>query len=231
MKKSNKILLAGFLTGLSLITAIHVTLYAKYKAGNYIIYNTEEERKPQAVQTFPNILFVSVRNVNDATVKFSDVAGVEKSEETGIVYARRGDTLLITGSDSANQEDVRHQVALNIPYNATLSVFNSFVSFKGDKKMAESNPVINLQKSQALFSGTGLPLQLGHVKVIASDSSAAMFRGNTQVKNLEVQLSTSSIEYTDGDFGQLSIVTDSVSRISLQSKHLLKANIKTIAPQ
>ncbi len=231
MKKSNKILLAGFLTGLLLITAIHVTLYAKYKAGNYTIYHAEDGLERQSMQTFPNILFVSVRYVPDATVKFSDVAGVEKSEEAGIVYVRRGDTLLITGSDSANQRGTGHPVAFNLPYNATVSVFNSYLSFEGGKKMAESNPVIYLQKSQAIFFGTKIPLQFGHVKVVASDSSAVMFHGNTQVSNLEVQLSNSSIEYTDGDFGQLSIVTDSVSRISLQSKHLLKANIKTIAPR
>ena len=229
MKKSNKILLAGFLIGLSFITAIHVTLYAKYKAGNYTIYNVEENQKPDAMQTFPNILFVWVRNVPDATVIFGDVAEVEKSDESGIVYVQKGDTLHITGSDSGNHEDYGHQVVLNIPYSATLSVFNSFVSFKGGKKIAEGSPVIYLQRSQALFSGTKTPLQFGNIKVVASDSSAVMFNGNTQVKNLEVRLANSSIEYTDGDFGQLSIVTDSESRISLQSKHLLKAKINTIS--
>ncbi|MDB5206784.1 MAG: hypothetical protein JWR72_1859 [Flavisolibacter sp.] len=231
MKKSNKLLLGGFLTGLLLITAIHVTLYAKYKAGDYTVYNAEGDLASQSMQTFPNILFVSVRNVPDATVKFSDVAGVEKVENPGVVYVRRGDTLLITGTDSTNNHDFDYRVALNLPHNATLSVFNSFLSFKTGKKTAESNPIIYLQKSQAIFSGAETPVQFGHLKVFASGSSTATFRGNTQINNLEVQLSHSSIEYTDGNFDQLSIVTDSVSRISLQSKHLLKANIKTIASQ
>jgi hypothetical protein len=34
--------------------------------------------------------------------------------------------------------------------------------------------------------------------------------------------------YFEGDAGQVSIVTDSISRLSLQSKHLLKAKITTI---
>ncbi len=214
-----------------LITAIHVTLYAKYKAGNYTIYHAEDDLERQSMQTFPNILFMSVRNVPDATVKFSDEAGVETGEEAGIVYVRRGDTLLITGRDSANQRGTGYPVAFNLPYNAALSVFNSSLSFKRGKKMAESNPVIYLQKSNALFGGTENPLQFGFMKVVASDASAITFHGNTQISNLEVQLSASSLEYGEGDFGQLSIVTDSVSRISLQSKHLLKANIKTIAPR
>jgi hypothetical protein len=231
MKKSNKLLLGGFITGLLLITAIHVTLYAKYKAGDYTLYSAENDLASQSMQTFPNIAFVSVRNVPDATVKFSDVAQVEKGEEAGVVYVRRGDTLLITGIDSEKNHDFRYRVALNLPYNTTLSVFNSFLSFKTGKKTAQNNPTIYLQKSQALFSGVESPLQFGNLKVFASDSSAAMFHGNTQVNNLEVQLSHSSIEYTDGDFDQLSIITDSVSRLSLQSKHFLKATIKTIASQ
>jgi hypothetical protein len=229
MKKSNKLLLVGFLTGLLLITAIHVSLYAKYKAGNYTIYNAEEDLKRQSLHTFPNILFVSLRNVPEGTVRFGDVAKMEKGDED-IVYVQKGDTLLISGTDSLGSRNIDYPVTFHLPYNATLSVVNSFLSFRGGKKMAESTPVIYLQKSQALFSGTETPLRFGHLKVVASDSSAVMFHGNTQVSNLEVQLSTSSIEYNGGDFGQLSITTDSASHISLQSKHLLKAAIKTLAP-
>ena len=109
-----------------------------------------------------------------------------------------------------------------------LSAFNSFVSFESSKKTAEINPVIYLQNSHALFIPTRNPFLLGHIKLIASDKSTATFLGNTQINNLDVQLSNSTLEYNNGDAGQLSIVTDSVSRLSLQSKHLLKAKITTI---
>ncbi|HVF82488.1 MAG TPA: hypothetical protein VM884_11160 [Flavisolibacter sp.] len=231
MKKSNKLLLAGFFTGLLLITAIHITLYAKYKAGNYTIYNSAEDLTPQSMHTFPNILFVSVRNVPGATVQFSNVAQVEKGEGVDIQYVQKGDTLLITGKKDAHREDFQDPVAFYLPHNATLSVFNSSLYFTAGKKIAGNNPVIYLQNSQAFFSGEAGPLQFGQVKVEASDSSTLAFQGNTQVNTLEVKLLNSTIEYTEGNFGQLSIVTDSLSRISLQSKHLLKANIKSITAE
>jgi hypothetical protein len=231
MKKSNKLLLGGFLALLLLISAIHVSLYAKYKAGNYTIYNAEEDLIPQAIESFPNVLLVSVRNVRGATVTFGDVAQMEKSDESDVHYVRKGDTLLIAGNDSTNQGGFRHAVSFKLPRNATLTAFNSSLSFKTDVKTGENNPVIYLQKSAAVFDGTNGSLRLGHVKVIASNGSTVAFKDNTQVNSLDVQLSGSSFEYDDGDFGQLSIVTDSLSRISLPSKHLLKANIKTIASQ
>jgi hypothetical protein len=231
MKKSNKLLLGGFLLGLLLITAIHVTLYAKYKAGDYTIYNAEDDLTPQSMQTFPNILFVSVRNVPDARVKFSDVAQVEKDTDEGIQYIRRGDTLLITRKDTTNKEGLSYPLSFSLPHNATLSVYNSSLSFISGKHSVDINPVIHLQKSQAFFSGSEGQLRFGHMKVTASDNSTIALQGNTQVANFEVQLSHSGIEYGDGDFGQLSITTDSLSRISLQSKHLLKAKINTITQE
>jgi hypothetical protein len=228
MKKSNKLLLVGFLTVILLITAINITIYAKYKNGDYTIYNAEDYLKPPSMESFPNIKFISIRNVQGATIRFGDVAQVEKENENRVQYALYGDTLLITGRGRSNQLVVRERVAFTLPYNATLSVFNSDVSFKTDKKSAEINTAIYLQKSAALFSATESPLQFEYIKVQASDSSIVTFHGNTQVNNLEVQLSKSSIEYGDGNLGQLSIMTDSVSRISLQTKHLLKAKITTI---
>jgi len=230
MKKSNKLLLIGFLTGILLISAIQITLYAKYKSGNYTIYNAEADLAAQPLQTFPNILFVSVRNVPQATVKFSDVAAVEKGQEDDIDYVRKGDTLLISGRDSMQQSNAGGRVTFHLPPTATLSVFHSVLFFGAGKNRTENNPVIYLQKSEALFSGNSGPLQLGQVKLVATDSSTASFIGNTQVNNLDVQLSNSALEYSEGNLGQLSIQTDSLSRISLQSKYLLKTNIKTTVP-
>lgn len=231
MKKSNKLLLGGFLTGLLLITALHLTLYAKYKAGDYTVYHAEDDLASGSGQPFlfPNILFVSVRNVPDAAVQFSDAASVRKGDEDRIAYVQKGDTLLITGKDSANQRHRGRSAVFILPHNATLSVFNSFLTFKTDIKSAEGNPVIYLQKSHALFSGETTPLRLGRVKIVATDGSTAAFQGHTQIGELDVRLSTSSIDCSEGNFDRLSIITDSLSRISLQAKHLVKANIKTIA--
>jgi hypothetical protein len=231
MKKSNKLLLGGFLAVVLLISAIHITLYAKYKAGDYTVYHQTEELPSQSFQTFPQILFVSVRDVAGATVRFSDVAQVEKADENDIQYVQKGDTLLITGKRGVNEAGMLHPMIFHLPSTATLSLLNSTLSFAGSVTKNENNPVIYLEKSTAVFSGAGKPLQFGHVKVVASNGSTLTFKGNTQVDHLEVQLLNSSIEYSKGNPGQLSIVTDSLSHISLSSNHLLKANIKTFVPE
>lgn len=212
MKKSNKILLGGLLAVLLLIITVHVTLYAKYNKGNHAVPG----RDP--AQPFQNIKFVSLRNVTGATIKFGDAVKMEKS--VGVMqYAQNGDSLLITGRNNA--------ATLSLPYSVTLSVVNSSLSFKAGEKALGNDPVIYLQNSKAVFGEAG-PLQLGRLKLVASENSTALFVGNTQTNDLEVQLSGSILEDIEGNFGSLTIITDSISRISLQSKHLLKANIKTI---
>jgi hypothetical protein len=223
MKKSNKLLLGGFLTLLLIFAAIHIALYAKYKSGDYTIYNGEDDLTSLSMQQFPNILFISVRNVPGATVKFSDVAQVKKGEDEELQYARKGDTLQITAP--ATPKGFRSPITLYLPSSATYFLFNSSLAFEAGKAGTQNNPVVYLQKSQAIFSESQRPLKLGHLRVVASDSSLAMFQGNTQVAHLDVRLSNSAIESNNSDFSQLTIVTDSLSRISLPAKQLLKATI------
>lgn len=198
---------------LLLIITAHLTLYAKYKKSNRAV--------PVASQaaTFQNIKFVSLRNIAGGTVKFVNATQVERGKDEA-QYARSGDTLLITGNDAG------HGAAFNLPNSITVSVVNSSVSFKGESA-AGNDPVIYLQNSKAVFGAEG-PVRLGRLKLVASGNSTASFVGNVQANDLEVQLSGSAIEDMQGDFGRLTIITDSLSRVSLQSKHLLKANIKTI---
>jgi len=223
--------MAGFLLLIFIITAIHFTIYARYKNGEYSIYNVEDHLVPASMESFPGIRFISVRDIPGATAKFGDIAQVEKDVEHGIQYSRNGDTLVIAGKNGVNQRVIRDRVVFTFPYNATLFFFNSSLTLMTGSKSAEINVELHLQKSSALFFGTNNPLRFGHMKVVAADSSIAAFQGNTQISNFEVQLSASAIEYGEGNFDQLSIVTDSVSRISLQTKHLLKAKITTTASQ
>jgi hypothetical protein len=225
MKKSNKILLGGFLTLLLIFAAIHIALYAKYKAGDYATYSAEDELARLPMQQFPNILFVSIRNVSDATIKFSDVAQVEKGKKEGLAFATKGDTLQITGN--SGYSEFRRPVTIYLPYNSTLFLQNSTLSFVKNKNEVQNSPVIYLQKSQVIFPGDRNPLSLTNLRLFVSDSSLAYFGGNTQVAQLDVRLSHSSFEATESDFGQLSIVTDSLSQISLPAKQLLKATIST----
>ncbi|MET0391809.1 MAG: hypothetical protein ABW019_01655 [Chitinophagaceae bacterium] len=227
MKKSNKLLLGGLLTLILLIVAMHIALYAKYKNGDYTIYHPEDELA-DIMKPFPGVSFVTLLNVYAVNVRFGDKAEVEKGEEDVIQAVQKGDTLIITGQEYSDVLEARRPVNITLPPGVTLSAFNSSLRIEKGKQAVGGNPVIYLQKSHAVFLDNGNPLRLGQVKLIASDSSVAAFLGNTWVDYLDAQLSNSILEYNEGDAGGLSIVTDSVSRISLQSKHLLKAKITTI---
>jgi hypothetical protein len=227
MKKSNKILLGGFLTVILLIAGIHIALFAKYKSGNYTIYHPEDKRADGRMKSFSNVSFVIIRNVGNASIQFGARAEVEKTKEDVVQYVQKADSLIITGDDYSDRPDGRRPVNFTLPYNATLSAVNSFLYFEKGKSDGEYNTVINLQRSRVTFSESAGPFLLGHIKVAASESSIVTFHGNMQVNNFEVQLSNSALEFNEGNAGQLSIVTDSLSRLSLQSKLLLKAKITT----
>jgi hypothetical protein len=163
MKKSNKLLLGGFLTVLLMVTGIHIALFAKYKNGNYTIRH-REDNKGDRMQSFPNVSIVVIRNVSGAAVRIGDRAEVDNLNEEVIQYIQNGDSLVITGRFLFGESEGIRLVKLTLPYNATLSVVNSYVYF----------------------------------------------------------------ENNEGYDGPVSIITDSVSRLSIPSKHLLKAKITTV---
>jgi hypothetical protein len=132
---------------------------------------------------------------------------------------------MISAKDSSTRNDPDYPIVFTLPYQAKLSVFNSALTFLPGKATSAINPVIFLQKSSVHFSGESNLLQFGQVKIQASDNSAIMFRGNTAVNQLDVQLANSVFEFGDGKVGQLTIATDSLSHISLPAKHLVKAAI------
>lgn len=228
MKMSNKLLLGGFLLLVFLISAIHISLYAKYKSGDYTLYHSADELS-QSLQSFPNILFVSIQNVPAASLRFSATAQVEKQEEEGIRVTQKGDTLLITRK--AGQDISHFPLSVFVPHNATISVINSSVVFSAGKDDEKTNSAVYLKKSVAHFSGRQTRLQLGRLNVNISDSSTVTFSGNTSATDLQVRIRQSSFTYTGAASTQLRIATDSLSTLTMPSGHLLRAIIQPIPTQ
>src|SRR5689334_21691636 len=115
MKKSNKLLLGGFLMVMLFIIGIHIALYAKYKSGDYSLvpaYHPEKMEETE-MQQFQDVRIVRLRNVFFATVYFGDSAAVEKGKEGLIRYEQRGDSLFITGK-YYNEDQPEGKTRLNI---------------------------------------------------------------------------------------------------------------------
>ena len=123
MKKSNKLLLGGFLTVILIIIGIHIALYANYKNGNYTL--VKRQRLDETVQTemqkFQNVGVLRLRNVYVTNVYFRDSAAVEKGIKDQVQYEQRGDTLFITGRYySEGQKEGRSELIVMLPYKAVI---------------------------------------------------------------------------------------------------------------
>lgn len=226
MKTSNKILLGGFLFLILFITGIHVALYAKYKSGHYTIYKEGGDDGSIPMRSFPNLSIVAIYN-SKAVIEFGDTLAVN-DEKGSARFIQQDDSLVITSLNEGSLSGSNDRVRLVLPYNATIVAVNSDLSFEKGKEKAGIDPTVFLNNSIAVFAFSGKAIRLGHVKVNASDRSIAVFRNYADVSNLEVELKNSSLEYNEGDIGQLSIATDSTSQLTLQSKHLLKAKITPV---
>ncbi|PZR28773.1 MAG: hypothetical protein DI535_04920 [Citrobacter freundii] len=227
MKKSNKLLLGGFLFVILLITGVHVALYAKYKNGDYIVYSPGSMNRQGAMQSFPGIATVSIRNMH-ADIEFGDVLSVEKDPGGFTRYVQKGDSLVISAGDETSAVVNPGQIKLVLPYNVTVSGSNSKLAFKATKNKADANPVLFLNNSVVAFGSWENPIRLDHVKLVAADQSTVSI-GNALINHLEVELRKSSLEDNEATIGQLSVATDSTSQLTLRSHHLLKAKITSIS--
>jgi hypothetical protein len=227
MKKSNKILLSGFLVVILLITGIHITLYAKYKSGYYTIYRPENRSQQESIQSFPKVSHVVIRDCK-ASAEFGNVLSIDKDIKGGVQYVQQQDTLFVTTIGKGAGLVTRGYVQLILPADATIFAFNTDISFENVNDSSSIHPTFVLDHSEISVRSSVRSSVLGHVKLNASNGSAAYFHGNTIVDYLEVELKKSSLDYNQGEIGQLSIATDSTSQVILQSRHLLKAKITSI---
>ena len=62
MKTSNKILVSAFVLALLILVSVHLTLYAKYKKGEFTIISNEWQPN-LATLSLDNIKYLSVDNI------------------------------------------------------------------------------------------------------------------------------------------------------------------------
>jgi len=231
MKKSNKLLLGGFLTLLLAIAAVQITLSARYKSGNYTLYTVDRDPAFEAIEGFSGARTIKVENISSASIAFSDVPLVSKQYKHLLELVRDGETLVIRGKYKFNWDDSSDQVILYLPANLSYTLKNSTIIFRSVKLSQITNVDVNLQNGNAIFSGTRVPMSLDNLKIVALQNSNASLIGNTTIKNMDVQLSNSSVSVNEATPGNISIITDSISRISLPYKLFSTAKITTTTGQ
>lgn len=228
MKKSNKLLFGAFIGGILFLSAIHISLFAKYRSGDHIPFTGEMESL--FMQSYPHVKFVSIRNVENIAIQFGDSLKTEKAEDKDLKFSQEGDTLHIQRADTASQDGYWEGLRIQLPYGMPVTAFNSQLYFSGKGSSDTAVFPLLLNKSRASFYGEHQAMQLGNVQLTAVNHSGAEFH-NSHINTLGVHLNNSSLEDIAGTIDSLAITTDIASRISLQTKHLLKAKINTTPPK
>ncbi len=224
MKKSNKLLLGAFMGGILLLSAIHISLYAKYRSGDHIPFSGEMESL--FMQSYPHAKFVSIRNVENIALQFGDSLKTEKAEDKDLQFSQQGDTLHINGSDTASKNGYWNQLRIQLPYGMPVAAFNSQLYFSGKGSTDTAVFPLTLNASKVSFFGEHQTLQLGSLQLTAVNNSGVQFH-NSHINTLGVHLNNSYLDDVTGTIDSLAINTDVASHISLQTKHLLKAKINT----
>jgi hypothetical protein len=230
MKKSNKILLTYFLLGLFAVTAVHVTLYAKYKRGDYVPFDKAEDKRMEVI-ALPNIKYVSVTGLQRCNIFPATEPKMKRFRMPGsrMKYTIIKDTLIITADSGLTQQDMfdgrrGHQtVNLYLPGTPTINVIYSDLILIGapDSTSAQSY-VINLSNLSVLSAGDW-GLKKGFLKELQvnANGSFATFYYQTVIKELKLQAENhAKITNENADIKHLQLQTDDESTITLKGSNV-----------
>ncbi len=238
MRTSNKILLGIFVVPLLMITALHITLFAKYKSGNYVAMKTVEEDR-FIRPALKNIDSIAVFGLDNFSIVASDslLVEIEKSKYGYLHYAIEGNILVIHG-DSVIQhpdgsKDIQRSyqlVKLHLPSSIKIMADNSNLSLEGSTDSTKAGSYyFNLQHTSSFKT------EENHWE----DSTYHYFKGITikadRVANIELaaygriqQLNLTMLEsqFIDNDahIGEFNLNVDNNSAVTLKGGNLKKIN-------
>lgn len=230
MKKSNKILLGGLLTIILILVAVHVALYARYKAGNYKAYTEKQTEEATNVKEFGNARQIDIRNLKNVIVRVGDRLRVEQFGEdaNNIMLVERGGAVQLSVKDSTNNEQVFDYVIVYIPENSLVTSYNSYLRVEGLQgqsikglNFSTSGGYLNFQQQKNM-------VQIDSLNVDATNN-ATIELNNARVEKLSVRLNGSELIDKQAVINRLNLNADSASRINIQSKNLLKLTTNTTA--
>ena len=226
MKKSNKILLGGLLTIIFILVAIHIGLYAKYKSGDFVVYDETTMNPDLIVDNYTNINKVVVSNRANTIIKVGDNTRIEqyrKSDEVRI--SQNGNVLMISGRDTSDQaKNSGYSVIVYVKDGTQIEFLNARGTIRENKEKNFTALLVNSKDSYVEILGTSNSLRIDSLQLIASERSN-IYLGNLQLQKLNIQLNESILIEEASTINQIFLNTDDKSSIQFQSKNFLK--IKT----
>ena len=221
----------AFISFLFFISAVHLSLSARYKSGEYTAYTGEVDTRQKTA--YPGVKQIVLKNLGDVTMQVGDTASVSASDDGCEEYSvtHQGDKLYITAT-KPKAIDVRYrgQLWVTIPVGATITATYTdiFVWQKAGHNGTGFNAV--LDSSRLALVQERPTMNFDSVSIQAANHSNILLR-KTNISNLNILLRQSSIDEKKSELGSVQLNVDSSSELSLSSRNLLKAKINTTAQE
>lgn len=234
MRTSNKILVIYFLMAILIMTAVHLTLYAKYKRGEYVPFEQVREGGFEA-HTLPKVNYVSITGLQHCNIFPAAEPKIKifKMQGTRMKYSIVNDTLVITGDSLLTNQDFERsrrnfqRINLYLPGTEEISAFNTdlFLNGGADTTSAPSWSV-NLSNRSALTTGdfNNKKAFFNRLQVNANASNV-MFNDESVINELSVHASGSIINNQKAEVKHLQLKMDDNSTIVLQGKSINDINV------
>lgn len=238
MRTSNKILLGSFITTTVILVGIHVSLYAKYKKGDFIDIVKADRFN---MQILPGVKYVSATGLNRFNIIASDTLKIEteKNHPSQLRVSVEGETLVITGDTLIrrnafeDREGTYSPVNLYLPSSVKVKIDFCELELNGspDSSSSKSYDFELTETSMMMGDDTqehkdNIPFRYWKQLDIKADkhSSIKLFQ-NVKISGMNLLLNESSIQDNNSDIGQLNLQTDDKSSINLSGATLKKLNL------
>jgi hypothetical protein len=239
MKTSNKILLSLFLLCVFIVVGIHVALYAKIKAGDFVS-NEEIFKRTQFHQELPpTIKAVSITGLANCNLKTgSPAVSYHKESNANVHIVIRNDTLYLAANDWAKKEDyeqgTRNYQIVDVRIPDNLPVYCEYGSLHLSGPANPQNAPsfnINMRRKSELKTIDWEPkafVYFNKLQVVSDESTIAL-SSLVVVNEMDVQATNSFLNYQRAEIKQHNVLMDDKSTIQGTQKSL--GNINFIQKQ
>lgn len=234
MKTSNKILLGAFLAVLIILLSVHISLYAKYKKGEFKIAGDDMWPTNMITYSLDDVKYVSVDNLEHLVIRQGDSSKLRydkpiEGDDNILSVTKKNDTLFLSGKSALNKKGRWYRpTSLSLAGLLPLKITNSKVHMGTELQKSGISPAsidmmldnsfleVNIRQKNALRFGT--------IKINAVNKSRIYFY-NLTTNFLDVALSDSFLEETTVVADSIRLSTDAASKFELSGKNLVKAKI------
>ncbi|HVZ55585.1 MAG TPA: hypothetical protein VG870_02915 [Chitinophagaceae bacterium] len=235
MKTSNKILVGVLVFALAFLTAVHLVIYARYKAGRYVTSRHLREERFDSYPATGNLLLVSLAGLDNVTLVPSDTPRVEIEKGASGrphlqfgdgVLSLRGDTLVSSPAGGMQRIKSYRQVVVYLPSGVPVQADFCGLTLMGsaDSLHAPGNHSVKLNETDFHIGWVNRDLPGGNyfdsLQVDpATRSSVDIYSGAT-LRSLTINLSAANLDDNQARIGRIYLQADTSSTIKLSGANL-----------